>query len=668
MTDLVQAALASAELGYRVFPCAAETNPAPLTPQGFKNATTDANQIERWWRRYPNACIGIATEGLLVIDVDAPPNPWLSDRPELAAELLSAPTSVTPGGGRHHFFRRPAGKTWKCTVGRLAPHVDTRTDGGYVVIPPSVRSDGSYRWIEGCEIDTGIEGLPEPPGWLIEQLDIVGSDLRITSNEASAPGHENLIPSGQRNGALARLAGTMRRAGMSQPEIVAAIHETNLLRCRPPLGRDEVERIAASISRYEPDQITVALIEDHWQQLKNGSPKVRFNAITSPELDAGQYELEYLINGILVRGQPGVIAGPKKTLKTNISIDLALSLAEATKFLGRFDVKLNARVGVMSGESGAATIQETARRVAKAKQLELRNCDGAVWCFDVPQLGQHDHIEALGNLIADHNLDVLILDPTYLMMLGIGNDASNLFVVGGLLKSLGELAQRTGCTPLLCHHLRKGVSEPYEPAELENIAWAGFQEFVRQWILLNRRVRYDPQRGGHHELWMSVGGSAGHSGLWGINVEEGVRDDLGGRRWDVEVIDAAQAYQQRDDTVDLESEEKQERRKQSKFERNRVRILEILTSNPDGDSLRSISAEAGLRDSTTKTILEDLIAEGCVQRCDCTKGKSKFHGFRLAQTNDLFTALERAAPVVNMAPGDALKRAAPMGDASPGDA
>src|SRR5690606_6628602 len=155
-----------------------------------------------------------------------------------------------------------------------------------------------------------------------------------------------------------------------------------------------------------------------WQQLKQGPPEVRFNAITSSELDAGQYELEYLINGVLVRGQPGVIAGPKKTLKTNISIDMALSLAEATKFLGRFEVKRASRVCVMSGESWAATIQETSRRVAKAKQLQLRDCSGAVWCFDVPQLGQHDHIEALGNLIADHDLDVLILDPTYLMMLG----------------------------------------------------------------------------------------------------------------------------------------------------------------------------------------------------------------------------------------------------------
>lgn len=119
MVNLGQAALALAELGYRVFPCAADTNPAPLTPQGFKDATTDAEQIQRWWSRYPSACIGVATEGLLVVDIDAPPNPWLADQPELALELMAAPTSLTPGGGRHHIFRRPAGKSWSCSVGRL---------------------------------------------------------------------------------------------------------------------------------------------------------------------------------------------------------------------------------------------------------------------------------------------------------------------------------------------------------------------------------------------------------------------------------------------------------------------------------------------------------------------------------------------------------------------
>ncbi len=267
MDGMLEAALGYAELGYRVFPCAAEANPVPLTRHGFKDATGDRDQIERWWTRHPDACIGLAADGLLVVDIDAPPNPWLADQPDLAMDLIAAPTSITPGGGRHHIFRRPAGRTWACTVGQLAPHVDTRTDGGYIVVPPSARPDGSYRWLEGCELDVGPDQLPEPPAWLVEQLDRLATSSPTLPKVASSTPGTNQIPSGQRNATLARLAGAMRRVGMSQSEIGAALQRANADRCVPPLPALEVDRIAASIARYEPDQVAVAMAENHWEQM-----------------------------------------------------------------------------------------------------------------------------------------------------------------------------------------------------------------------------------------------------------------------------------------------------------------------------------------------------------------------------------------------------------------
>ncbi|MFN3193853.1 MAG: bifunctional DNA primase/polymerase [Aureliella sp.] len=628
--SLHDAALRYADLGFAVFPCVPGRK-EPLCAGGCNDATCDLDQIDEWWTQRPNANIGIATRGLLVVDIDRGAN-WLSDEPERALDLGVAPLSLTAGGGQQYFFRQPAGQELRNTTGKLAKHVDTRADGGYVVAPPSVlQGSRRYRWADGMELESGPESLPEPPAWLLDQLE----DHAATSpTVAQSPTSTNTIPSGQRNATLARLAGTMRRAGMSQTEIVAAIRETNRLRCRPSVDEAEVLQIAGSVSRYEPDQITVALIENHWEQLKAGPPEVKFDTITSAELDDGEYELTYLVNGVLVRGQPGVIAGPKKTLKTNISVDLALSLAEADPFLGRFDVPIASRVGIMSGESGAATLQETARRVAKAKGLKLRDCSNVFWCFDVPQLGQHDHVEALGNLIADHELDVLILDPTYLMMLGLGNDAGNLFIVGGLLKSLGELAQRTGCTPLLCHHLKKSVAEPYEPAELENIAWAGFQEFVRQWILLNRRVKYDPDQGGHHELWMSVGGSAGHSGLWGVDVDEGVRDDPGGRRWDLRTLEANEAYEARDASEEQTNERRKESRAERKYQKERSALLTALTEFPCGETSRVIRESAGVSGGRFKDLIGDLIDDGMAENCEVTKANGqKYDGFKLTGTD-----------------------------------
>jgi hypothetical protein len=53
---------------------------------------------------------------------------------------------------------------------------------------------------------------------------------------------------------------------MSREEILGALERVNAGRCRPPLTPREVERIAASIARYEPDQVAVAVAEGHWAQ------------------------------------------------------------------------------------------------------------------------------------------------------------------------------------------------------------------------------------------------------------------------------------------------------------------------------------------------------------------------------------------------------------------
>jgi hypothetical protein len=261
-------------MGYPVFPCA-PGGKAPLTPHGFHDATTDPEQIERWWTQHPSANIGIPTEGLIVIDIDSEGNTWPGD-PERGLDLAGAPLSLTPRG-RHFLFRRPAGKSWRCTEGRLAPKVDTRTDGGYIVVPPSVVEDRPYRWAPGLELDDPPDRLPEPPAWLVALLD--GPTAAPSANGTPTLAHvaaggakANAIPEGQRNATLARLGGNMRRVGMSQAEIAAALLQTNKDRCVPPLSPREVERIAASVAKYEPDAVSVALAENHFDQMYAEGP------------------------------------------------------------------------------------------------------------------------------------------------------------------------------------------------------------------------------------------------------------------------------------------------------------------------------------------------------------------------------------------------------------
>lgn len=258
--ELLSSALRYAEMGYPVFPCV-PGGKRPLTEHGFKDATTDPEAIEMWWREYPQANIGIPTEGMLVVDVDGADNGWPEDVGH-AEELASSPMSRTPGGGRHHIYKQPAGKGWRNTASQLSTKVDTRADGGYIVVPPSRVNGGAYEWVS--ELDTEPEGLQQPPDWLITALDNVGDN---GCAEMSENGDGNSIPSGQRNATLTRLAGNMRRVGMTKDEIHVALLQTNHDRCKPPMAEHEVKQITDSISNYPPDQIAVAVAENHWAQI-----------------------------------------------------------------------------------------------------------------------------------------------------------------------------------------------------------------------------------------------------------------------------------------------------------------------------------------------------------------------------------------------------------------
>ena len=287
---LLDAALAYAELGYMIFPCRPESK-IPLTAHGLLDATTDPEKIVAWWTATPTANVAIVTQGMVVVDVDKPGNPWLADQPDRAAELLAAPLATTPRKGRHFLFRQPAtGGPWRNTAGKIAPNVDTRADGGYIVAPPSILAGGKgYQWIN--PLDAPPDQLPILPEWLAQAINPT-STTTGPSDRADRPVVANQIPEGQRNDALARLAGNMRRAGMGEREIAAALRVTNAERCTPPISPAEVDQIAASVARYEPDQITVAVVENHFGQMVGQAEDL--DPIDRAPHDPGEFPAHFL--------------------------------------------------------------------------------------------------------------------------------------------------------------------------------------------------------------------------------------------------------------------------------------------------------------------------------------------------------------------------------------
>ena len=262
-----QAAIYYADMGYPVFPCKPGRKD-PLTTHGFHDASTNAAQVERWWNANPEANVAIPTAGLIVIDVDGPDNAWPNDR-ELEEQLgrTGCPINITPRGGRHLVFLQPKGVEWKNTTSKLAPSVDTRASGGYILVPPSVVDSKRYKWADTFEMDGPPDQLPLPPDWLVEELKKVAKPNLSSASSGAAPLVPNDINIHYRNDTLASLGGTMRRVGMGTEEILAALHTANRKRCKPPLDDKEVVKIAMSVSRYEPSLVAVASVENHWGQM-----------------------------------------------------------------------------------------------------------------------------------------------------------------------------------------------------------------------------------------------------------------------------------------------------------------------------------------------------------------------------------------------------------------
>jgi hypothetical protein len=154
--------------GWPVFPVRPRAK-TPLIKAWPKLATTDTDQIARWWREWPEANVGLATGEVYVIDVDQHGIDGEIAFAAAVGRLGELPPTVeqrTGSGGRQLFFswshptielRNRAG------AGGLGEGVDTRGAGGFVVLPPSIHPCGErYRWTSAPH---ATEIAPLPMAW-----------------------------------------------------------------------------------------------------------------------------------------------------------------------------------------------------------------------------------------------------------------------------------------------------------------------------------------------------------------------------------------------------------------------------------------------------------------------------------------------------------------------
>jgi hypothetical protein len=216
---------------------------------GVKDATLDEAVIRRWWRIWPTANIAIATgqkSGLLVLDEDSYKGGDVSLRELqlLYAKLPDTPQQLTGGGGIQYFFAHP-GQPVKNSVQNLGEGLDIRSDGGYVIAPPSLhRSGKAYQW--ELTHDPDDISLADTPAWLVALCSQPNVGTSSGTIDVSAS-----ISDGRRNDTLFRFGASMRTKGASEAVILAALQEMNSTQCVPPLPDEDIRKIAESCARYE---------------------------------------------------------------------------------------------------------------------------------------------------------------------------------------------------------------------------------------------------------------------------------------------------------------------------------------------------------------------------------------------------------------------------------
>lgn len=245
-----EAAITYIKQGFAVIPLEVKGK-RPLTAHGVKDATMDPVIVQSWWDKWENANIGIATGqvsgGLCVIDMDVDENKgldgWRTLRDWQDKHGIIAPSWLckTGRGGYHYYFLSNEPIQNRVAV---IPGVDVRGDGGYVVAPPSVHPNGTaYEWDEKCH--------PEEVA-----LHLIDDNIRFLLNKGTtrttlkylAP---TIIPEGERNHTLFRLACSLQAKGLSDQAIFAAVSTENDTKCNPPLPIRDIETIVKSVQKYE---------------------------------------------------------------------------------------------------------------------------------------------------------------------------------------------------------------------------------------------------------------------------------------------------------------------------------------------------------------------------------------------------------------------------------
>jgi len=428
---LLDAALSYAARGWRVLPCA-PGGKEPLTwlvSHGARDATTDMATIRSWWQRAPDANVGLASDPLVFVDVDAKGDrdgreSWRDLVADLGKEIEQTVIVETPSGGLHFYYAGVA----KNGTDVYAPGIELRAQNQYVVAPPSRRADGEYTFaLDHSPDDIAVAPLPPALSSALtrqrERITLAKSDGWLL--DALRGG----LRAGElRNNTATRIAGLLRQRGFERDAILELLRGWNL-RNVEPLPDSELETVARSCARYSADAVR----------------DVHFT--TARELLAREFApVNWIVADLLPAGTFALLIARAKVGKSWLCLQLADAMARGG---GEFLAKR-----VAPGRALVFALEDADRYLQE--RLRLQSCiasDDIIIADAIPALDA-DGIEFLRDAIARYEPDLLIVD-TFASAKSGKLDENDAGQVAAVMNGLRYLAHDSGVAVLLTHHSTK---------------------------------------------------------------------------------------------------------------------------------------------------------------------------------------------------------------------
>jgi hypothetical protein len=314
-TNAAQASVLPSEViaaakSHRLFPL----QPRSKEPfHGFKwqsRASSDVGCLTAWAREYPGCNWALVLgERDAVIDVDGEEGQAALAELEKHGFIFTETITVETGRhpGQHRYYLLPADvKIRSNNTGKIAPHIDVKTEGGYVVWPPSTHPNGNL-----YSLGSKTRTVAVLPAWALERLNAEPS----RNPGRPGPTDKKTVSKGSRTNYLVSLAGSMHRRHMDPGAIEAALLVENRLALDPALDEAKVRAIARDIPARYPNP----------KSQPKATPKTR------PELvclaDVKPLPVPWLWGRYLAFGMLSMLSGDPSSGKTFIALAIAAELS-----------------------------------------------------------------------------------------------------------------------------------------------------------------------------------------------------------------------------------------------------------------------------------------------------------------------------------------------------